>query len=254
MSISNQNLYAWAHSLKSVYGKYVRLTCLVLCCGYAGSCSNPNAPYAPGGSSSGGSGSSSQPVRAAFDYKVTHPLTVVLTNRSENATSYNWTFGDGESSASRNPTHRFKTKGVYKVTLTVGNSTGLQSASATIKVENPTKIFITGFSVEKIPYENQYYRIQVIDDDFFTTTWAETGYMLLSSAILPFKGSVTPVLLNGLSEDDYYVTQLYYNTKSSGSGTRVAAFKMMTEQILQYPDHLTGASDKASVTTYFSYQ
>lgn len=208
---------------------------------------NPDEPSNPG--------NPNKPVKAEFVYTIQQPMTVVLTNKSENAGSYRWTFGDGESSTERNPTHRYQKKGVYEIKLTASNNKGQQSAYATVKVEEPTRIYISGFTVSKIPYENQYYRIKVIDDDFFTTTWVETDYKLLSSVNVPYTANLTtPVLLNGIDEDNYYIMQLYYNTKNSGTGTKVAAYKMTKEQILQYPEKLTGTSDNVSLTTYFSYK
>lgn len=195
-------------------------------------------------------------IKAEFEYIIQQPMTVVLTNKSENANTFRWSFGDGESSNERNPVHRYKKKGVYEIQLTASRiNKGQQSAYATVKVEEPTKIYISGFTVGKIPYENQYYRIKVIDDDFFTTTWVETEYKLLSSVIVPYTANLkTPVLLSGIDEDNYYAMQLYYNTKNSGTGTQVVSYKMTKEQILQYPEKLTGTSDNVSLTTYFSYK
>lgn len=201
------------------------------------------------------SGNTNRPVRAGFDYSLQQPMTVVLTNRSENASSFQWSFGDGESSTERNPIHRYKKKGVYEIELAASNNKERQSAYAVVKVEEPTKIYITGFTIGKIPYENQYYRIKVIDDDLLTTTWVETDYKLLSSVNVPYTANlINPVLLSGISEDNYYTMQLYYNTKNSGTGTRVAAYKMTKEQILQYPERLTGTSDNVSLTALFSYK
>lgn len=195
-------------------------------------------------------------LKAEFKYAVRQPMTVELTNLSENANTFRWSFGDGETSNDRNPIHRYKQKGVYEIQLTASRvNKEQQSAYATVKVEEPTKIYISGFTVGKIPYENQYYRIKVIDDDFFTTTWVETEYKLLSSVIVPYTANLkTQVLLSGIDEDNYYTMQLYYNTKNSGNGTKVAEYKMTKAQILQYPEKLTGTSDNVSLTTYFSYK
>ncbi|MBI1184788.1 PKD domain-containing protein, partial [bacterium] len=40
-----------------------------------------------------------------------------FTNNSKNATSYDWIFGDGNSSTGSNPSHLYKTDGMYQVTL-----------------------------------------------------------------------------------------------------------------------------------------
>lgn len=226
-------------------------TCLALIIiFFVAACTPPTGGYYPDEPSN-----HNRSVKVEFEYKVQQPLTVVLNNKSENATTYKWSFGDGQTSTEKNPKHRYKTKGVYEITLTASNSKEQQSAYATVKVEEPTKIYISGFTINKIPYENQYYRVAVIDDDFFTTTWVETEYKLLSSANVPYYGNLTnPVLLSGLSEDNYYTMQLYYNTKNSGTGTKVASYKVTKAQILQFPEKLTGTSDNASLTMHFSYK
>ncbi|RJR27046.1 MAG: PKD domain-containing protein [Desulfobacteraceae bacterium] len=50
------------------------------------------------------------------------PLTVVFTDQSSGeATSWNWTFGDGGASSARNPFHTYTSEGFYTVSLTVCN-------------------------------------------------------------------------------------------------------------------------------------
>lgn len=210
----------------------------------------PSEPIAPSNP-----GNPNKPVTAEFSYQVQQPMTVVLTNRSKNASSYQWSFGDGETSTKQNPTHRYRSKGIYEIILTASNNQGTQSAYATVKIEEPSQIFIKGFTIGKIPFENQYYRIEVIDDDFFTTTWVQTEYRLLSSAIVPYTANMSsPVLMSGLSDDNYYTMRLFYSTKNTGTGTKVGSWKMTKAEIMQYPESLTGTSDAASLTTYFMYK
>lgn len=195
------------------------------------------------------------PPTASFSYQVKQPLSVALTNTSVNASSYVWDFGDGKSSTEKNPIHRYDSKGVYKIKLTAKASGLTDIFSSNVTIENPTKIYISGFKVSKIPYQNQYYYIKVIDDDFFTTTWVKTKHFLLSNANLPYSYMLAnPVLMDGLSEDNYYMMQLWYSTTSTGTGTKVGDFKMTKAQILAYPDALTGTNDNVSLTTFFTYK
>ncbi len=62
------------------------------------------------------------------------PLTVQFTNTSQNATSFNWNFGDGESSTEENPTHTYNNgnAGTYTVTLVASNNTSTESTSQQI--------------------------------------------------------------------------------------------------------------------------
>ena len=64
---------------------------------------------------------------ADFTFEVQNqyaPATVQFTNASINATSFQWSFGDGSSSTEKNVNHLYSMDGVYQVVLTVSNSDG----------------------------------------------------------------------------------------------------------------------------------
>jgi PKD repeat protein len=61
------------------------------------------------------------PATPSFSWEATEPLIVSFTNTSLNATSYFWTFGDGESSNEVNPVHEYAAFGDYEVTLNAEN-------------------------------------------------------------------------------------------------------------------------------------
>ena len=52
------------------------------------------------------------------------PLSVQFTDLSENATEWNWDFGDGSNSTEQNPMHTYFAAGTYTVTFIVNNSEG----------------------------------------------------------------------------------------------------------------------------------
>lgn len=60
------------------------------------------------------------------------PLNVQFFNNSENAISYEWHFGDGETSTEIEPAHTYNNKGVYSVTLIAFS----ENASDTLTKEN----------------------------------------------------------------------------------------------------------------------
>jgi hypothetical protein len=74
------------------------------------------------------------------------PFTATFTDTSDaNPTKWLWEFGDGTTSTDQDPTHTFKTAGLYNVTLTVWNDMGsdtitqqYSAAETTDSVENTT--------------------------------------------------------------------------------------------------------------------
>ncbi len=66
--------------------------------------------------------------------QVTNGLSVDFTNTSTNANSYNWDFGDGNSSTETNPTHIYTDDGNYNVVLTATNDCGSVTSSQTVTI------------------------------------------------------------------------------------------------------------------------
>lgn len=69
--------------------------------------------------------------KADFSFAVTNegilPGIVNFTDASTNGTTYTWTFGDGQSSAEKNPQHQFAAAGTYQVKLLVAGEGGKDS-------------------------------------------------------------------------------------------------------------------------------
>lgn len=75
------------------------------------------------------------PVIADFDWALQEgsDSVVVFTNKSLNATSYSWNFGDGSAaSTEENPVHTFRTGTAFTVTLTATGEGGTDDASETL--------------------------------------------------------------------------------------------------------------------------
>ena len=75
----------------------------------------------------------------------TAPCTVSFTNCSQNATSYTWNFGNGNTSTVPNPSHNYENSGNYTVTLTALQN-GLTSSSqktVTIMAGIPSPTMVT---------------------------------------------------------------------------------------------------------------
>jgi len=76
---------------------------------------------------------------AQFEYSIdTANIEVSFTNNSENASEYQWEFGDGNTSSEEAPTHTYTEYGSYDVTLTATNEDGVtDSETKTISVTEP---------------------------------------------------------------------------------------------------------------------
>ncbi len=59
---------------------------------------------------------------ASFDYEILAPRIISFENTSQNASYYNWNFGDGTTSTDVNPTHEYLETGVFEVTLNAQNN------------------------------------------------------------------------------------------------------------------------------------
>lgn len=75
---------------------------------------------------------------ADFSYTVNGGF-VQFTNLTKNATSYNWTFGNGGTSSQENPSVTYSANGNYTVTLTAKNANGENTVSKTVSI---TGIFV----------------------------------------------------------------------------------------------------------------
>jgi PKD repeat protein len=72
---------------------------------------------------------------------------ITFTNTSQNATSYNWSFGDGTLSSEQNPTHAYSTAGNFSVQLTATGEGGVSSISNIISIDYPEPV--AGFTMDK---------------------------------------------------------------------------------------------------------
>jgi len=87
----------------------------------------------------GGGGGTDDPI-ASFQFAVNpnNPFEVTFTNFSQNATTYAWDFGDGNSSSDKDPVHTYAGAGDYTVTLTASNSDGQNAQrSESLSITDP---------------------------------------------------------------------------------------------------------------------
>jgi hypothetical protein len=80
------------------------------------------------------------PPLANFTYTISNGNQVVFTNNSLNATTFNWNFGNSETSSNNNPTHTYLTSGTYTIQLTA-NKCGISNTTfQTINITIPLRI------------------------------------------------------------------------------------------------------------------
>lgn len=193
---------------------------------------------------------------ANFSFEVEQPLKVVLTNRSFDAKSYKWDFGDGKTSTEENPIHRYSKKGVYKITLTAKNGSKTDVFNSTVTIEEPTRCYLAGYKVSKIPIQNEYYQIRFTDQYTFSADiFGTTAWTLLSDANLPkvFTFS-SPKQVTGFTK--YWCTLWKSSKKDGPNEAKVMRCSITKEQLFtDFPETLTN-SDKTSaiVEMHFTWK
>ena len=83
------------------------------------------------------------PTNAIIHYSVADRQ-VAFTALTTNADSYQWDFGDGQTSTEQNPVHQYESGGYYTATLTVSGSTGSVSDETNLAVAITPYVLLTG--------------------------------------------------------------------------------------------------------------
>lgn len=82
---------------------------------------------------------------ASFQYEISEEnyLEVSFSNFSQNAETYSWAFGDGETSTEENPVHTYAEAGNYDVVLSAVNADGVSADfSQTIEIKDPNSAIV----------------------------------------------------------------------------------------------------------------
>lgn len=236
--------------MKKIFVIAVTLLLLASCGGGYNPPSNPNSNN---GEKPNTDVTNKQP-HAEFSYQLQHPLKVVFKNLSsdyDGANSIHWDFGDGEVSTDKNPTHKYRKKGVYKVTLRVSSFLSSRSDTYTTNVTilEPTKCYITSVVYNEVPVYNEYYNLRCTDDYIlFETLYWYTDWSLLSSANLPFTDDFTNKQQIDFSKSEY-VVRLYRNSKPSGKGTQVEYWSIFPSDLKNsFDEKIKRVHGKSSIT------
>lgn len=220
--------------MKKLYSLLV-LASIIL---FAGCESNePSKPQPDPGSS----------IVAYFTIEKVSPFTYKFTDKSSvTFDSYKWDFGDGDYATTKNTTHTYTSEGKYTVTL-MGTRAGQRYVCTQYLTITKPAIYIAGYRIMRIPYENKYYQIKCVDDDWFVTNWGfTTTYTpLLSNSDLPFERYFNnPLEMTNLDGDEYYTFTLYYSNSTSKDGTKCLIKRLYTSEIYKYlSEHVLKSED-----------
>ena len=117
---------------------------------------------------------------ARFNYNApptgcTIPITVTFTSTSVGAIFFNWSFGDGNSSALANPNHIYTAKGLYSVRLIVTNASGCTDTIVKQNIISITEPVITGISglpfIGCVPFTNTFTPTITTPEPVITYQW-----------------------------------------------------------------------------------
>lgn len=141
--------------------------------------------------------------QASFTYTV-NSLSVYFTNSSTNASTYYWTFGDGNFSTMSNPSHTYLADGDYLVTLVASNNCGSDTVQQTIHLET------TGFEENELAQVRIYpnptndvlyieFTKQVVSD---ITVFSIEGKEILKKSN---NNKVCPLQISSLEKGTYFI-------------------------------------------------
>lgn len=182
------------------------------------------------------------PIAVDFEYNRISPLMYEFTNTSIGCTSYKWDFGDGTYSFGQDALCTFEKPGTYTVTL-FGEANGERyNHREKINVTVPD-VYIAGYTLYSIPYENRYYKLVFKDDALLPSSWDfQTGYTpILENADLPYTVRFNTPRACNPSNHSYYSVQVIRSTNAATSADDVSCMKqkITKKQLLEYqPEYI----------------
>lgn len=138
------------------------------------------------------------------------PFNVAFTNQSQNATQFNWHFGDGATSTAVNPTHTYTAQGTYTVTLSAKDTLTCNmldtlvavitvNGPPTLTVNNPTicvgqAAVLTVSGASTYTWSNHHTTASTVESPTITTVYTVTA----TSAATCTNAATSTVTVNSL--------------------------------------------------------
>ena len=151
------------------------------------------------------------------------PVTVQFTNKSTNATSYLWKFGDGESSVSESPTHTYTSAGDFTIVLFAYGAGDRDSASYTLTLYDST--ITAGFNVANTTSDTLLnLRTFYLDwNTYYVYDVVEHGDLLPDSTTSDYS-TYYPSVEVLWQQGDYYYLLAYPNSIVTGDTTSIIVY------------------------------
>ena len=147
---------------------------------------------------------------------------VTFNNTSNNATSYLWDFGDGNTSTDQNPVHTYTTSGEYTVTLTstnpnCGNNQKSETINVTISTLGLTDVDVLDFKIYPNPFKSSITIQSETSNTLNIKLFDINGRLLISKEkITPINNKIELNYLETLQNGTYFMSieDLISKTKS----------------------------------------
>ncbi|WP_270005257.1 M14 family zinc carboxypeptidase [Mesoflavibacter profundi] len=147
---------------------------------------------------------------------------VTFNNTSNNATSYLWDFGDGNSSTDQNPVHTYMTSGEYTVTLTstnpnCGNNQKSETINVTISTLGLADVDVLDFKIYPNPFKSSITIQSETSNTLNIKLFDINGRLLISKEkITPINNKIELNYLETLQNGTYFMSieDLISKTKS----------------------------------------
>ncbi len=166
------------------------------------------------------------------------PLTVLFTNTSTNAATYNWIFGDGSTSSAVSPTHQYNQVGNFPVLLIATSATGCTDTLAmdTVSIyETPIADFIS------VPWINETTLLSLAQFQFTNQSVFASTY-LWNFGDGNNSNEINPAYTY-TSAGDFYVTLFAFNNNGCADTITYGPFILLADGDVFIPNTFTPNND-----------